>query len=354
MKTKLQAIDFFCSGGGMSYGLQQAGIDVIGGIDFDIKCKETYEKNVKNSKFLHADIFELDPVKVTREFNYNKKHENSDNLILIGCTPCQFWSQLRTDKSKSASGKNLIQEFLRFVKYFNPGYVIVENVPGIFKNKSINKLEAFINWLLKNNYTVHSAIHDISDYGIPQKRKRYTLIANRVSKKEIVPKKVVKKVLVKDVLGVGNGFPKVNEGHRDKTLFNHTVAGLSELNLRRIKKVSLDGGTRFDFASDDELQLKCFKDKVNSFRDTYGRLKWNDLSPTITTKFFNVSSGKFVHPDEHRALSLREGATLQTFPKTFQFKTKSISDTARIIGNAVPPKYAKAIGKSILKDHENN
>ena len=138
----------------------------------------------------------------------------------------------------------------------------------------------------------------MSEYGIPQKRKRYTLIANRNSNTKILPKKIRRKLYVKDVLGEENGFPKVKAGNKDKTSFNHTVAGLSELNLKRIKKVRKNGGTRFDFAGIPELQLKCFVGKDTSFTDTYGRICWNDFSPTITTKFFNVSSGKFVHPED--------------------------------------------------------
>jgi DNA (cytosine-5)-methyltransferase 1 len=352
MNNNLKAIDFFCSGGGMSYGLQMAGIEVIAGIDFDLKCKDTYEENVKSAKFLHYDIFKLHPETIETELKVFK--ENPENLILIGCTPCQYWSQIRTNKTKSKAGKNLLTEFLRFVNYFSPGYVVVENVPGIYKNRSISKLQFFIEELEKAGYTVHSEVHEMSDYGVPQKRKRYTLIANRNSKEKIFPLKTKQKTLVKNVLGVNNGFPKVNAGNRDNTSFNHTVAGLSPLNLKRIKKVRKNGGTRFDFANNPELQLECFKGKDNSFIDTYGRLSWDDLAPTITTKFFNISSGKFVHPDEDRALSLREGATLQTFPKSFNFKTNSIAQTAKIIGNAVPPKYAKAIGDSIINAYVDN
>ncbi|MBK6700478.1 MAG: DNA cytosine methyltransferase [Saprospiraceae bacterium] len=352
MGIGLKAIDFFCSGGGMSFGLQKAGIKVIAGIDYDISCKETYEANVKNAKFLHYDIFKLQPKTIDKVLNLSR--ENTDNLILIGCTPCQYWSQIRTNKNKSKEGRDLLTEFLRFVNYYLPGFVVVENVPGIFRNRSKSKLQFFIEDLEKLGYVIHSEIHDMSDYGVPQKRKRYTLIANRISKEKIIPKKGKHKVLVKDVLGKNNGFPKVLAGNRDNTAFNHTVASLSELNLARVKKVKRNGGTRFDFANIPELQLQCFKGKDNSFIDTYGRLSWDDLAPTITTKFFNVSSGKFVHPEEDRALSLREGASLQTFPKSFIFKTNSIAQTAKIIGNAVPPKYAKAIGESIFNAYDNN
>ncbi len=351
MKT-LKVIDFFCSGGGMSLGMQKAGLKIVAGIDNDISCKETYETNIKGAKFLHKDIFGLKPEELEGLFPNIKRNDN--NLVLIGCTPCQYWSNIRTDKSKSKSTKNLLVEFQRFVEYFNPGYVIVENVPGIYKNMTKSKLSNFIKKLEEKNFAVNANIHNVSEYGVPQSRKRFTLIASRLTDKIVLPKKVKKIPVLKNVIGVRNGFPKVNAGHRDKSKFMHTVAGLSELNLRRIQQVKKNGGTRFDFSSDKDLQLNCFKGKDKSFTDTYGRMSWEKISPTITTKFFNVTSGKFVHPEEDRAISLREGASIQTFPKSFIFKTSSISTTARIIGNAVPPKYAKAIGKSLYLIHESN
>ena len=133
----------------------------------------------------------------------------------------------------------------------------------------------------------------------------------------------------------------------------HTVPNVSNLTLRRLKKVRKDGGTRLDFANDPELQLDCFIGKGNSFKDTFGRLWWDKPAPTITTKFFSVSNGRFVHPEENRALSIREGATLQSFPEDYQFKGNSIASIARLIGNAVPPKYARRIGEAIKNNHKH-
>lgn len=346
--SALKAVDFFCGGGGMSYGFQEAGINVLAGIDYEIKCKDTYEANIKGSKFIHADVSNLKIEDLTKELDISL---NDDNLILIGCSPCQYWSIINTEKKKSKRSKNLLKEFRRFVEHMNPGYVVVENVPGVLRKKRESGLSGFINWLKKNNYIVHFDNHDISDYGVPQSRKRFTLIANRICNKEIVPVKSEKpKVFVKDVLGVNNGFPKVPAGNKDKTEFQHTVAGLSYKNRERLKLVKKDGGNRLGFANSQNLQLDCFIGKDESFKDTFGRLWWNRPAPTITTKFFSISNGRFVHPEEDRALSLREGATLQSFPKTFVFKTKSVGDTARIIGNAVPPEYAKRIGQAILSN----
>ena len=349
--NKLKAIDFFCGGGGMSYGMQQAGIDVLAGIDFESSCKQTYEENVKGARFIDADVFDLKEIELKKELNIKK---NDKDLILIGCSPCQFWSIINTDKGKSKKSKNLLVEFERFVKYFKPGYVVVENVPGVLRQKKESGLDAFINWLEDNKYKVHFEVHNTNDYGVPQSRKRFTLVANRIGKNNIFPEKDTgKKLVVKDVIGADNGFPKIKAGHKDNTDFMHTVPNVSDLTLKRLKKVKKDGGTRSGFAKNPELQLNCFIGRDNSFKDTFGRLWWNKPSPTITTKFFSVSNGRFVHPDENRALSLREGATLQSFPKDYKFYGTSQSSIARLIGNAVPPEYAKRIGIAINKNHNN-
>lgn len=345
----MKAVDFFCGGGGMSYGMQEAGVKVLAGIDYEIACKETYEANIVNSKFIHADVFELKEEALQEELGLET---NDDELILIGCSPCQFWSIINTDKNKSTKSKSLLAEFERFVKHLNPGYVVVENVPGVLRRKEESGLESFIHWLESNSYNVHFEIHNTNDFGVPQNRKRFTLVASRIGTEKVFPKKVKEKKTVADVLGVKNGFKRVAAGHVDKTGFLHTVSNIAPVTLKRLMKVEKDGGDRLGFADDPELQLPCFVGRDKSFRDTFGRLWWDRPSNTITTKFYSVSNGRFVHPEENRALSLREGATLQSFPKNYKFCASSIAATARQIGNAVPPEYARHIGLAILENNK--
>lgn len=344
--SRLKAVDFFCSGGGMSFGMQEAGIKILAGIDVDKSCEATYKANIKGAEFIHADVFDLKEIDLEDRLLLNK---NDDNLILIGCSPCQYWSIINTDKTKSQQSKNLLIEFARFVKYFKPGYVVVENVPGVLRKKEESGLQDFILWLENNNYKVHHAIHNVSDYGVPQNRKRFTLIANRVTGKEIEPEKSTgKRLTVRDVLGANNGFYRIEAGHTDKTNFMHSVPNLSEINKKRLKRVKKDGGNRLGFADDSALQLKCFIGRDKSFKDTFGRMWWDKPSPTITTRFTSISNGRFAHPEEDRAISIREGATLQSFPKNYKFIGNGIGGIAKIIGNAVPPEYAKRIGISIF------
>lgn len=348
---RIKAVDFFCSGGGMSWGMKQAGIDVIAGIDFDNNCKETYEENIKDAEFIHADVFELKESELAKKLNLQR---NDDNLLLIGCSPCQFWSRIPTSKVKSEKSKDLLIEFRRFAEYFTPGYIVVENVPGVHRRKEESGLNDFISWLEQNNYTVHASIHEVSNYGVPQHRKRFTLIANRITDVVIEPQKYKgSKITVRDVLGEQNGFPKVQHGYKDTTDFLHTVSKLSDTSLKRLAVTPKDGGDRMAYVNNQELAPPCHYKKLDGFKDIYGRMWWDRPSPTITTKFFSVSNGRFSHPDEDRAISLREGATLQSFPKSYKFTGSSTANIARMIGNAVPPKYATAIGNAIIQNHKD-
>lgn len=347
--TKYKAIDFFCGGGGMTCGLRQAGIDVIAGVDFDKDCKDTYEYNNPGSTFVYSDISKLDIDYFEKKISVTK---DDDNLILIGCSPCQYYSIINTKKKKSKKSKNLLLDFSRFVKYYNPGYVLIENVPGIETRKD-SVLPRFLSFLKRNGYKyIVKGIIDMSYYGIPQSRKRFSLIASRVCNVSF-PQKEVAQSLLKDYISVEKGFPVIPAGYKDKTAFNHTVAGLNEINKRRLAKTEKDGGTRMGWKDDPELQLQCYIGKDDSFKDVYGRMSWEKPASTITTKFFNISNGRFAHPEQDRAISLREGATLQTFPKNYVFKTTSIGATAKLIGNAVPPEYAKRVGLSIINNQSN-
>jgi DNA (cytosine-5)-methyltransferase 1 len=342
--TDYKAIDFFCGGGGMTCGLRQAGIHVLAGVDFDPQCRNTYEINNPDSKFIEANIKKLPTNYFEKELSVKK---DDDKLILIGCSPCQYYSIINTSREKSKESKDLLMDFKRFVEYYNPGYVLVENVPGIVTNKE-SILPDFLDFLTDRRYTVKYKVVDMSYYGVPQSRRRFSLIASRIDKNIDLPEPDKRQSLLENFIGVKNGFQPVKAGHKDETAFNHTVSGLSEICVKRLIKTPRNGGSRLSWKDDKELQLKCFEGKDNSFKDTFGRMWWKKPASTITTKFFNISNGRFAHPEEDRAISLREGATLQTFPKNYIFKTTSIAATAKLIGNAVPPEYARRLGNVIL------
>lgn len=345
----LKAVDFFCGGGGMTYGFRQAGINVIAGIDIDSKCRATYKANNKPVKFIRADIKKLSVKTLARRAGIT---QNDDNLIFIGCSPCQFWSIIKTDKTKAEKSKNLLQDFQRFIAYFMPGFVVIENVPGIV-SKPESPLADFISFLKSSGYeSIEHRIIKVSDYGVPQGRKRFVLIASR-AKKIIFPHPVPDDSLtVRNFIGDPDIFPPIEAGHIDSTPFSHTASGLTETSLRRFKLTPHDGGSRDSWKNTD-LQIEVYKnkdgDKNFGFKDVYGRMSWDKVAPTITTKFFGISHGRFGHPEQDRAISIREGAALQTFPIDYVFKPKAISDKARLIGNAVPPELAKRLAQSLIE-----
>ena len=346
-KRSYKAIDFFCGGGGMTCGLRQAGIDVIAGVDIDKEARDTYEYNNPGTTFIETDIRNLRSNYFERKFGVTR---NDDSLILVGCSPCQFYSIINTEKENSLKTKDLLRNFARFIEYYNPGYVLVENVPGILTNKQ-SIWPVFYKKLkdLGYNNIVYDIV-DMSHYGVPQSRKRFSLIATRLNVDIRLPKADQTQALLVDFIGESNGFPRIEAGHKDTSDFNHTVAGLSDKCLRRMRKTRHDGGSRLDWANDQDLQLRCFVGKDDCFKDSYGRMWWNKPAPTITTKFFSISNGRFGHPIEDRAISLREGATLQTFPRDYIFKSNSIATTARLIGNAVPCEYARRLGEVIINN----
>ena len=343
--TNLKAIDFFCGSGGMTFGLERAGIDVLAGIDIDQECQKTYETNNPKSFFVNDDVQTMDIKVLEKTLNIEK---NDDNVVFIACSPCQYWSQINTKRDKSHTTKNLLIDFQKFVSFYNPGYIIIENVPGL-KSSGESILPDFMKFLKKNKYNFDHRIINAIHYGVPQQRKRFLLIASRVNLDITLPEKSeAEHPIVKDYLGPQNGFPKVSAGHKDETDFQHSVAGLSELNLKRIQQTSLNGGTRSDWKDDPNLQVPAYVGKDNDFRDVYARMSWDKPAPTLTTRFLSFSNGRFGHPEEDRGISIREGATLQTFPKSYKFYGKNRESIARQIGNAVPPELARRIGKAII------
>lgn len=346
----MHAVDFFCGAGGMTYGLRQAGIFVLAGVDNDPVCSPTYTTNNPGTRFIEKDVFSFSPAALAKETGIVR---NDNRMIFVGCSPCQYWSKIRTDRKRSLLTKDLLRAFERFVAYFKPGYVVVENVPGLKTKNNESLLTDFHSFLRRHRYRFDDGIINASRHGVPQHRLRYLLIATRHSGAIQLPAATDAMINVSDWIGQMNGFPSIPAGHRDPTEAMHTCAQLSDKNLRRIQMTPHSGGDRLAWATDPELQIPAYEGRDDIFRDVYGRMRWNTPAPTITTKFHSLSNGRFGHPDEDRALSLREGATLQTFPQNYRFYG-NMGDIARQIGNAVPPLLGRHIGSVIQAHAEAN
>lgn len=328
----------------MSVGLAIAGIKVVAGIDIDEECGRTYAANIPGAEFVHADVSLLQPEDL--ETRLGIKRDDPD-LVLVACSPCQFYSQIRTNKTKSVVSSLLLYEFQRFVEYFRPGFVLIENVPRLEKEPV---LKEFNDALRALGYSVASEVLNASNYGVPQNRVRYVMIATRGGIEASLPAPSTDAPpTVGEFIGPEKGFFPVPAGHRDSSKLQHSTAALTENNLLRLALTPPNGGDRSAWANHPRLQLKAYRGKPEIFRDSYGRMTWSKPAPTITTKFLSLSNGRHGHPTEARALSLREGATLQTFPRWFQFHSSSLHGLAKQVGNAVPPELARRLGLHMIR-----
>jgi len=331
----------------MSYGLRLAGVNVLAGVDCDEECRQTYETNVNGSVFIKASVETLKPTQLASQTGIKV---GDDALAFVGCTPCQFWSKIRTSKDKAAKTAFLLESFARFVHHFRPGFVVVENVPGLSSNKSRSPLPAFIDELRRHGYACAEGVVNANHYGVPQCRMRYLLVASRLSPTiKLPPSAAAAGPVVRSVIGTAHGFKPLSAGQCDHDDPLHAAAQLSECNLMRIRRTPHSGGTRASWRDDPALQIAAYKGRDHIFRDVYGRMSWDRPAPTITTRFNSLSNGRFGHPEEDRAISLREGAILQTFPRSFAFHGPNVSVIARQIGNAVPPELARHVGEHIRR-----
>ncbi len=340
MEKRLVAVDLFCGIGGLTHGLQQTGINVVAGIDSDASCKYAYEEN-NHSKFIEKNINE-----VTGE-EINKLFPENSIKILVGCAPCQTFSQhtLKNKNREKDEKWGLLYEFLRLIKESEPDIVSMENVPQLRKYKIF---EDFILGLKNEGYIVTYKVAYCPRYGIPQTRKRLLLLASKIGPIGFIDETHTPKNYpsIKSKL---KNLQKIKDGEISKEDTLHRSWRLSKLNKQRIKN-SKPGGSWLDW--DEEIRLECHKKKGgSSYKAVYGRMSWDKPAPTITTQFYSYGTGRFGHPTQHRALSLREGAILQTFPKRYKFFKKggeiTFSEIGRHIGNAVPVKLGEVIGKSI-------
>lgn len=333
------AVDLFCGAGGLSYGLQQAGIVISGGIDIDSACKHPFETNV-GSKFYLNDVAGLSPDFVASLF------DKGQTRILAGCAPCQPFSTYTQGSSDKNRQWGLLAKFGEIVRDLQPEVVTMENVPRLTAHPVF---EDFISVLDQAHYHHSYQIVRCADYGVPQTRSRLVLLASRLGDIQMLPPTHAEggHISVRDTI---QQLDSIDAGCTSTSDPLHKSSGLSQKNLRRIQS-SKPGGTWRDW--DDTLRADCHKqDSGRTYASVYGRMQWDRPAPTITTQFHGFGCGRFGHPEQDRAISLREGALLQTFPEDYSFVPDGdkihITPVARLIGNAVPVKLGEAIGGSIL------
>ena len=274
MPNVLKAIDFFCGAGGMSFGLQQAGVKILGGVDIDHASGQTYAANLKGARFMQRDISQLQPSELIEVFNLKRQ---DPDLLFCGCSPCQFWSKVSTDRSRSFHTAFLLEHFQRLIAWFQPGMVMIENVPGLKIKKSESLLSSFHTFLKKEGYAFTDGIVDASHYGVPQHRKRYVMVAVKGKGRALtLPQPSSNtEMTVRRYIGPEAGLVPIQAGERDGSDPLHYAAQLSPTNLTRLRMTPPDGGDRSSWRNDSHLQLQAYRDKDHMFRNVYSRMFWD-------------------------------------------------------------------------------
>lgn len=336
-------VDMFCGAGGLTHGFVLEGFRVIAGIDVDASCKFAYEHN-NQAEFIHSSIKDVK----LREFR--KLYPRNHTKILVGCAPCQSFSQYNKKKGRADENDKwkLLYDFADLIERAHPHIVSMENVPELVNFKGGKIFGDFVSRLRISGYEVSHYIVYCPDYGIPQKRTRLVLFASKFGSIRL-QRRTHRPNRYRTVDTAIRHLPFLQAGEVDPKDPLHRAANLSELNLRRIQQ-SVQGGTWRDW--DEDLVAECHKkDTGKSYDSVYGRMKWDEPSPTITTECNGYGNGRFGHPTQDRAISMREAAILQTFPKNYQFLSPTqkwhMEKLARMIGNAVPVQLGRVIARSI-------
>lgn len=343
-KSLISAVDLFSGAGGLTYGLRKAGIQVEAGIDLDPDAGFAFKANNPDSDYHCWDLGRKNYQSVAKLFRPGKLR------LLAGCAPCQPFSKYTNGKDKHR-GWNLLNNFGRLVDRIRPELVTMENVPELARRGG-EVFEGFLENLRKAGYKVDWDIVDARHYGVPQSRQRLVLLASRLGEISIPQGRFKSPSRWKTVRKTIGRLPALESGAEDPRDRLHVAAKLSEMNMRRVRATPRDGGSRKDWP--EELVLPCQKRKSGKgYVSVYGRMWWDRPASTITTLCMGIGNGRFGHPEQDRAITLREAALIQSFPKSYHFwpadQVLNRSAVGRMIGNAVPPKLAEALGEAIVE-----
>ena len=337
----IKAIDFFCGAGGLTRGLLDAGVEVVAGVDNDERLRDTYERNNKPSLFVKEDIAEID-IEALRK---NVGVQPTDTTLYAACTPCQPFSTLNRTKVDD-NEKALLLEFAEIVAQSPPDFVIVENVPGLKNAIGLDIYRRFNAILVDQGFEADADLLDAKHFGVPQTRKRFILIASRHGPARLpAPTTVDTPRTVREQIGK---YPRLKDGEESADCPNHAARALPSHHRRIVEAVPLNGGSRRD-VEDTSILLKCHQKRPKAHKDVFGRMAWDEPSPTLTCRCTDVYCGRFIHPEQHRGISLREAAALQTFDDRYEFFGRSFLEKSRQIGNAVPVRLAQELGKAVLE-----
>jgi DNA (cytosine-5)-methyltransferase 1 len=339
----IDAVDLFCGAGGLTAGLRNSLVNVRAGYDIDHNCEYAYSEN-NQAKFVAKSVEDVSVDEIKSWYRPGRIK------LLAGCAPCQPFSTYNQGRDTTTDRKwPLLYAFQRLITGLQPELVTMENVPDVTKHEVYHD---FIKSLEIQGYEIWSGTVACVDYGLPQRRKRHVLLASKLGPISLIPKTHEgHPVTVREALGA---LPSLSAGGRDSKDPLHRAATLSPINLKRIIS-SRPGGTWRDWP--ENLRADCHRRASGkTYASVYGRMEWDQPSPTMTTLCYGFGNGRFGHPEQARAISLREAAILQSFPPTYKFVPEeeiTFRVVGRMIGNAVPVRLGEIIGESLQKHIAN-
>jgi DNA (cytosine-5)-methyltransferase 1 len=336
-KNKLTAIDLFSGSGGLTLGLKQAGFKVVGAIDNNEVAMESYKHNHPEVITWLNDIRKLEPKNLLKKLGLKKGELD----LLAGCPPCQGFSSIRTfNGAKRIKDKrnDLVFDYLRFVKVFEPKSIMMENVPALAKDR---RIKIFQEEIKKLGYKATCDVLNAADYGVPQRRRRMILLAAK-NQTILHALPIANRTTVRETIG------NMPQAGKSGDILHDVPENRSSSVMDIIRRIPKDGGSRRNMGL--KWQLPCHKRCEGGFKDIYGRMKWDDVSPTMTGGCTNPSKGRFLHPQKNRAITLREASLLQSFPPDYFFSLAGGKQgVSLMIGNALPPRFIKHHALAIKK-----
>lgn len=343
--TSYTCVDCFSGAGGLALGLSHAGIRHLLSFDNNPRCVESFRLNDKyfDHEALCADVESMLNGRLLDLAGLKK----GELFLLAGGPPCQGFSVQRIGDDNDPRNQLVIQ-YAQLIEEVMPHYFLMENVSGIRGKRGKTVLAELERRLAEAGYQLHEKLLDAQDYGVPQRRKRFVVVGERIDDGPCCyefPEPIAEHRTVRETIGALPEPPLDGSPHPDYPL--HRRDRLSDLNKKRLA-VLKEGQGRDSLP--EELLADCHKvsSAVIGHRNVYGRMSWDEVAPTITARFDSFTRGQFGHPDQLRSISLLEGALLQTFPIDFAFSGNKV-EIARQIGNAVPPVLAEALGRSLIE-----